>query len=203
MDSAPAPTDVDLLLQVGDGNLDAFFQIYDRYAGRVMGLCHHILGEAMAAEDATQETFLRVWTRARQFNPALGKPSTWILTIARRISIDRLRLDARRLSPDALDADDAWSEVPDPGSTGEEARWGSLRMAVADLPPEQRRVVRLAFFFGLSHSQIAAALGSPLGTVKTRLRLGMRRLRDIWASPGEGASERPRRSVHPSGRTRK
>ena len=201
MDSAPTPTDVELLLQVGDGDLEAFFQIYDRHAGRVLALCRRILGEAMAAEDATQETFLRMWTRARQFNPALGKPTTWILTIARRISIDRLRWEARRLSPDDLDADDSWSEVSDPDSTGEEARWRTLRLAVADLPPEQRRVVRLAFFFGLSHSQIAGALGTPLGTVKTRLRLGMRRLRDIWASAGEGASEQPRRSVHPSGRT--
>lgn len=197
MDFDPASADANLLLQVAAGNIEAYFQVYDRHAGRVMALCRHILGEAMAAEDATQETFLRVWTRAKQFNPQLGRPSTWILTIARRICLDRLRLEARRLAPDTLDADDTWSEVPDPDTTGEDARWQSLRLAVADLPPEQRRVVRLAFFFGLSHSQIAAALGSPLGTVKTRMRLGMQRLRDIWL-----ASDRPGGSVHQSGRTR-
>lgn len=203
MDSARLASDVDLLLKIGRGDLNAFFEIYDRHAGRVLALCRHVLGEAMAAEDATQETFLRVWTRARLFNPARGKPTTWILTIARRISIDRIRLEARRPAPDDLDPDENWSEIPDPGSTAEDARWQSLRLAVADLPPEQRRVIRLAFFFGLSHSQIATATGAPLGTVKTRLRLGMKRLREIWGVAPEGASEHPRRSVPQPGRTRK
>jgi RNA polymerase sigma-70 factor (ECF subfamily) len=203
MDSSRPASDVDLLLKVGRGDLGAFFEIYDRHAGRVLALCRQVLGEAMAAEDATQETFLRVWTRAHLFNPALGKPTTWILTIARRISIDRIRLEARRPAPDDLDADETWSEVADPRSTAEDARWQSLRLAVADLPPEQRRVIRLAFFFGLSHSQIASATGSPLGTVKTRLRLGMKRLREIWRVPEVGASEHPRRGVLQPGRTRK
>lgn len=203
MDSPSPASDTDLLLLVGRGDLNAFFEIYDRHAGRVLALCRQILGEAMAAEDATQETFLRLWTRGRLFNPALGKPITWILTIARRICIDRIRLEARRPAPDDLDSDESWFEVADPGSIDEEARWLSLRLAVADLPPEQRRVIRLAFYFGLSHTQIAAATASPLGTVKTRLRLGMKRLREIWGQGEPAASEPPRRSVVQSGRTRK
>jgi RNA polymerase sigma-70 factor (ECF subfamily) len=203
VDSEKTATDDQLLLRVGEGDLEAFFDLYDRHAGRVLALCRHVLGEAMAAEDATQETFLRIWTRARLFNPSRGKPTTWMLTIARRIAIDRLRLEARRLAPDDLDADETWHEVPDPGSTEEDARWQSLRLAVADLPPEQRRVVRLAFFFGLSHSQIAAALGTPLGTVKTRMRLGMRKLRDMWGAGGREASDHRRPGVPKPGMTRK
>ena len=157
----------------------------------------------MAAEDAAQEAFLKVWTRAAQYDPARGKVTTWLLTIARRISIDRLRSEARRPMPDALDAEETWGEVPDPGSLGEDARWRSLGLALLDLPPEQRRAIRLAFYFGLSHSQIAEMLGSPLGTVKTRLRLGIQKLREAWLVSAKVASDTPSHGVDTSGRKRK
>ncbi|HET7010068.1 MAG TPA: sigma-70 family RNA polymerase sigma factor [Anaerolineales bacterium] len=202
MDALTRLPDADLLLRVARGDREAFFQVYDRHASRVLALCRHILGDSMAAEDATQEAFLRVWTRAAQYDPARGKVTTWLLTIARRVSIDRLRSEARRPAPDALDADEAWAEVADPGSVGEDARWHSLRLAMEDLPPEQRRVISLAFYFGLSHSQIAGMLSTPLGTVKTRLRLGMRKLRQAWSESLGSASEPRRRGVRLPGRKR-
>jgi RNA polymerase sigma-70 factor (ECF subfamily) len=203
MDSSSRSPDADLVLRVARGDREAFFQVYDRHASRVLALCRHILGESMAAEDATQEAFLRLWTRAGQYDPARGKVTTWLLTIARRISIDRLRSEARRPTPDAIDADSTWAELADPASMGEDARWQSLRLVLLDLPAEQRRVIRLAFYFGLSHSQIAEMLGMPLGTVKTRLRLGMRKLRQAWHGEPAAASDPDHRGVNQPGRNRK
>jgi RNA polymerase sigma-70 factor (ECF subfamily) len=202
MEPASRLPDADLVSRVARGDTEAFLLVYDRHAGRVLALCRHILGETMAAEDATQEAFVRLWTRAGQFDPARGKVTTWLLTIARRVSIDRLRSEARRPMPDALDADEAWSEVADPDSLGDDARWQSLRLALMELPAEQRSAIRLAFYFGLSHSQISEMLKTPLGTVKTRLRLGMKRLRRIWVESGPASEAQPR-VVNQRGRTKK
>jgi RNA polymerase sigma factor (sigma-70 family) len=105
--------------------------------------------------------------------------------------------------PDALDEDETWSEVADPASLGEDARWQSLGLALMDLPAEQRRVLRLAFYFGLSHSQIADMLKTPLGTVKTRLRLGMRKLRQAWSTSSGSASEGQTHGVDQRGRNKR
>jgi RNA polymerase sigma-70 factor (ECF subfamily) len=169
--------DAKLMHMVAEGDRDAFVQLYDRYAARVHGLTLYILRDPMLAEEATQETFLKVWTRADTFRPERGRFPTWLLTIARRLALDRLRLEARRPPADSTDPEEAWQDLPDPVSETEEARWRSMKLLVADLPAEQRRVIEYAFYFGLSHSQIAAELSLPLGTVKTRLRLAMEKLR--------------------------
>ena len=202
MESFPRPADADLLSRVAKGDREAFLLVYDQHAARVLALCRYILGETMAAEDAAQEAFLKLWTKASSYDPARGKVSTWLLTIARRVSIDRLRSDARRPVPDALDAEETWAEVADPASLGDDARWQSLRMALMDLPAEQRRVVHLSFYFGLSHSQIAEMLRAPLGTVKTRLRLGMKKLRQAWSTSAGSASEGRTRGVDQRGRNK-
>jgi RNA polymerase sigma-70 factor (ECF subfamily) len=140
-----------------------------------------MLGETMAAEEVTQDTFLKLWTRAGNFSSKKGTLLAWLLTIARRTALDRIRLEDRR--PDfgsQVDPEDAWRILPDVDSTTPEARWRSLFFAVQDLPAEQRQVIELAYYHGLSHSQIADSLSMPLGTVKTRLRLGMEKLRAMW-----------------------
>jgi RNA polymerase sigma-70 factor (ECF subfamily) len=125
----------------------------------------------------TQDTFLRLWTRASTFNPNKGSILTWLLTITRRIAIDRIRLESRRPSEAGSLDELGWDWLPDPKSTSEEARWGTVGFALAELPTPQRQAIELAFYQGLSQSQIAEHLNVPLGTVKTRVRLGMQKLR--------------------------
>jgi RNA polymerase sigma-70 factor, ECF subfamily len=177
--------ELELVRRVAAGEQDAFLALYDRYAARVHALALHVLGDAMLAEEATQDTFLKFWARARLFQPERGSFIVWLLTIARRTALDRLRLEGRRpLLSDARDPDTVWQVIPDGKGDAAEARWQSLRFAVLGLPPEQRQVIELAYFQGMSHSEIAAELGWPLGTVKTRLRAAMQGLRHAWLDHG-------------------
>jgi len=173
--------DARLAQRVARGDRQAFLVLYDRYASRVHGLALRMLGESMAAEEVTQDTFLKLWTRAGSFSPRKGSLLAWLMTIARRTALDRIRLENRRPefgSP--VDPEDAWLTLPDPQSDGAEARWRSLHFALLELPAEQRQVIELAYYHGMSQSQIAEYLGIPLGTIKTRLRLGMEKLRQAW-----------------------
>lgn len=170
-----------LITQVAQGNENAFLTIYDRYASRVHGLTLHMLGDPMLAEEATQDTFLKVWSRARDYLAERGPFLPWLLTIARRVALDRLRLEARRpLLSDSNNPEESWHAIPDLDSLSEEARWRSLYFAVQSLPPDQRKAVELAYYQGLSQSEIAGVLGWPLGTVKTRLRAALEKLREVW-----------------------
>ncbi len=170
-----------LIARVTEGDEQALLELYDRYASRVYALALRILREPMMAEEAVQDTFLKVWNHAREYQPQRGALQIWLLTIARRIALDRLRLEARRpLLSDATDPEELWRSIPDTGSTEDEAYWRSLHLTVQTLPPDYRLVIELAYYQGLSQSQIAAVLGWPLGTVKTRLREAMRRLRRAW-----------------------
>jgi RNA polymerase sigma-70 factor (ECF subfamily) len=176
----------DLIRRVVKSDQGAFFALYDRYASRVHALTLHILKDTMMAEEATQDTFLKVWSRARQYNPARGEFITWLLTIARRTALDRLRLEARRpVLSTVQDPDETWKSVPNGNSLSEEARWRSLYFAVSALPEEQRQVIELAYYKGLSQSEIAEVLAWPLGTVKTRVRAAMQSLREIWLQNGQ------------------
>ncbi len=177
-------TDQQLISRLAARDQRALLKMYDRYAGKVLGLATRMLGEAMAAEEVTQDVFLKLWTHADRYLPARGAVSTWLLTIARRTALDRLRAEQRRppLS-DEIDPEETWSLLPDQSSQGDEARWHSLRLAVAALPATQRQPIELAFYRGLSHSEVAETLGWPIGTVKTRIRLGMAQLRRQWMAP--------------------
>ena len=173
--------DADIIQRVAQADHNAFLVLYDRYASRVYGLALRMMGNAMAAEDVAQEAFLKVWNRAGSFKPDRGSLAAWLLTITRRTALDRIRADARRTSPgDPFDPEAVLLDLPDPQTNSSEARWRSLRLMLTDLPSEQAQVIDLAFFGGLSHSQIAERLQLPLGTVKTRLRLGMEKLRQAW-----------------------
>lgn len=155
--------------------------LYDRYVSRVYGLMLRILNDPMLAEEATQDTFLKLWSRARLYLNERGSLLLWLLTIARRTALDRLRLEARRpLLSNSSDPDDAWDLIPDINSLPEESRWRSLHFAVQSLQVEHRQVIELAYYQGMSQSEIAEVLGWPLGTVKTRLRAAMEHLREVW-----------------------
>ncbi len=175
--------DDSLVERVCNGEQQALLHLYDRYAGRVYALALRILGDPMSAEEVTQDVFLKLWSRARSYLAERGPLAPWLLTIARNAALDRLRLEHRRPAiADDAEPDETWKDIVDEGSASEEARWRSLYFAVRALPREQRQVIELAYYQGLSHSQIAEQLGWPVGTVKTRLRLGMERLRQHWFS---------------------
>ena len=173
--------DNELIQLVVQRDRDAFIALYDRYSTKVFGLTLRMLDEQMAAEEVTQDTFLKLWTRADTFSSKKGSLLAWLLTIARRTALDRIRLDNRRPEfSNPTDPEDVWRLSPDPDSKTDEARWRGLYFSLLELPDEQRQVIELAYYYSMSQSQIAEFLVIPLGTIKTRLRLGMEKLRELW-----------------------
>lgn len=174
-------SDNELVARVVQGDERSFLALYDRHVSRVHALTLRILGNSMLAEEATQDAFLKLWSRSSQFLAERGPFLPWLLTVARRVALDRLRLESRRpMLTDSNDPEDAWQILPDLETTGEESRWRSMYFAVQSLPSDQRHVIELAYYQGLSQSEIAEVLNLPLGTVKTRLRAAMERLRQDW-----------------------
>lgn len=175
------PDDIELVARVANGEESAFLMLYDRHVGRVHALTLRILNNPMLAEEATQDTFLKLWSRARLYLNERGPLLLWLLTIARRTALDRLRLEKRRpMLSDSNDPEEAWDLIPDLDTLPEESRWRSLALTVQSLQPEHRQVIELAYYQGMSQSEIAEVLGWPLGTVKTRLRAAMEYLRGKW-----------------------
>jgi RNA polymerase sigma-70 factor (ECF subfamily) len=151
--------------------------LYDACSGRAMAVAFHLLRDRAEAEDVVQESFLEVWRRAAGWDPARGSREAWLLLIARSRALDRLRArsSARRAAERA--AADPVAPQPPPVEVAEaHQRRTRVRDALDELPPPQREAVELAYFGGLSQTEIAARLGEPLGTVKTRLRLAMEKL---------------------------
>jgi RNA polymerase sigma-70 factor (ECF subfamily) len=174
-------SDKELADRTALGDQSAFLALYDRYSSRVYALSVRIMGDPMLAEEVTQDTFLKLWNRARQYLAERGLLLPWLLTITRYTALDRLRLEGRRPTlSSAEDPELLWQKLPDPASQPDEARWRSLYLIVQALPADQRTVVDLAYYQGLSQSEIAETLGWPLGTVKTRLRAAMEALRNTW-----------------------
>jgi RNA polymerase sigma-70 factor (ECF subfamily) len=178
----PEPSDEALVTRVATGDLTAFSALYDRYERPVYAMAAHLLGSA-EAEEVVQETFLRLWRSAAQFDETRGRFAPWLLAIGRHEVLARLRRRTReqRLAL-AEDIDRLLATAPDQAIDVEEQVWrrerGDLILrALNELPPEQRRVLVLAYFGELSQTTIAASLGWPLGTVKKRARLGLRKLR--------------------------
>ena len=172
-----------LIRGVAGGDERAFASLYDRYGPILFGLLLRILHSRPEAEDVLQEVFLQVWQQAHSFDAARGRAITWLVTLARSRAIDRLRaLDsreraARRSAEDAPPQANGEEGADDAALRSECA--GVVRDALAELPEEQRQVLLLAYLEGMSQSEIAAAKGQPLGTVKTRTRAGLRRLSEL------------------------
>lgn len=172
---------LELIRQIAEGDQAALGRFYDVTNRQVYGLILRILGDTGAAEEVTLEVFMQVWRQAADYDLRRGTPSAWILMMARSRAIDRFRAgDQERRRAEPLDTMTA--SVTDESSPEELAseteRRQMVRAALDTLPVEQRQVVELAYFSGLSHSEIAEKLNQPLGTVKTRIRLAMNRLRE-------------------------
>lgn len=178
----PDKTDEDarLLEQVADGDADALGTLYDRYGRVVFGVAYRMLSLPEAAEEVTQDAFHAVWRQARTYRRERGSPRTWLLAIARNAAIDWRRTKGKRLErEDVIDEAIglvAMDRVDDRVIADLAAE--RVRLAVNALPAEQRDVLALSFWGGFSQSEIAARLRLPLGTVKSRVRLGMEKLRD-------------------------
>jgi RNA polymerase sigma-70 factor, ECF subfamily len=174
--------DTALLRLMARANSEALSELYDRYARLVYGLALQSSGEAAAAEEITQDTFLRAWENAASYQPEKGKVSTWLVSIARYRAIDLLRKKQARRENKHLSLEEMPTfALPDDENVEDEvdlrSRQRLVRLALAQLPEDQREALGLAYFRGMTHAQIAAALKQPLGTVKTRIRLGMQKLR--------------------------
>lgn len=171
--------------------------LYDRYVRLVFSMVLKILHDEERAEDIVQEIFVRVWRSAGSFRPGRGDFVNWLLGIAHNRAIDELRRQgSQRRSAVFVDDDDALGRVADPEAGPAELAWivqkrRAVRQALGELPVEQRQAIELAYFGGLSQREIAEHTGAPLGTVKTRVRLGLKKLRDSLEAIGAGGSARP------------
>ena len=179
----PDPSDEILAVHVARGDVAAFATLYDRYAHRVYAWAAHVVGST-EAEDVVQEVFARLWNKAAQFDANRGRFAWWFSAVVRHHLLGQLRrrtLQQRILAADEIDR--VLADVADRGAGPEDLAWShqradEIRQALATLPEEQRRVLVLAYFAGLSQSQIAAHTGTPLGTVKKRTRLALQKLRE-------------------------
>ncbi|NOK12328.1 sigma-70 family RNA polymerase sigma factor [Corallococcus exercitus] len=172
--------DRDLLKQVALGSAAAMRGVYARCSARAFAIAVRLLPTRADAEEVLQETFLDVWRRAREFDPARGGLETWVTTIARTRAIDRLRslgTASRMVEGVSQQPPPVSATPPSPDDSASAAQdQARVRAAMEQLPPEQREVVLLAYFDGLSQSEIAQRTGQPLGTVKTRARLALEKL---------------------------
>ena len=183
-DRADESSDAELMRELAKGQEWALEALYDRYASAIMGLALRILGEREPADEVVQETFWRAWSRSASYSAERGAPLSWLFGIAHHLAIDLTR---RRASnrPDS----GAAKPNPEDRQQVEESVVAALRRkqvlsALADLEPEQRQVLELAYFGGLTHREIAEVTRSPLGTVHTRARLGLQKLRSALLAHG-------------------
>jgi RNA polymerase sigma-70 factor (ECF subfamily) len=173
---ASMPTDGELIQRAAGGDRSAFDLLYERYARPVFGLALRRLGDRGRAEDAVQETFASIWRSAASYRPDRGPGAPWLYAVARNAIVDR----ARSRADVPADIPDEPADEPGPGDRAEQS-WVSWRVhrALEELPEREREVISLAYWSGLSQSEVAAFLDIPLGTVKTRTRAALARLADV------------------------
>ena len=173
------PADALLLQAMQSGDQSAVAVLYDRYGGAAYGLAYRICGDAPSAEDVVQDAFVALWKQAHRFDPKRGQVRSWLLTIVHHRAIDAVRRRsgrAERALPDGPDAPASAHGRPEEVAEATIAA-EAVRRAVSGLPEDQRRAVEMAYFEGLTYAEIAERVGAPLGTVKSRLRLGIEKLR--------------------------
>lgn len=176
----PDAVDAQLLRAIAAGDESSVAELYDRYAAILLGLLMRILHSRPEAEEVLQEVFLQVWQQAKNFDPARGRPFTWLVTLTRSRALDRLRhLESRdRVRREAASEPVArGSESLDDAMRVEQSEF--VQQALERIPEHQRRALVLAYFEDLTQSQIAARLGEPLGTIKTRIRAGLMKLHEL------------------------
>jgi len=169
----PAPSELLLLARIAEGDLEAFQTFYDRYAGRVLAYVRQLSRNREGAEDVVQEVFVAVWRRAASFRPDRGDPAGWLYTITRNKLVDLWRRQGETAA--ALD------EMSEPAVPVQER--GDLRLtmhqALARVAPEQRRAIEMAYFGGFTYEETAQRLDLPVGTLKSRIRSGLKSLRAV------------------------
>jgi RNA polymerase sigma-70 factor (ECF subfamily) len=179
-----APSDFELMEGIQAEKPEALSQLYDRYNGILKALILRVIHNEAEAEDLLQEIFMEIWSQAKNFSAQKGKPLGWMVTLARRRAIDGLRKKQayaraeERLQQETEQQPDAWVH----NTTEEEIEFGDrralIRRVIATLPVAQQQAIELAFFRGMSQREIAANTNTPLGTVKTRLELGLKKIYD-------------------------
>jgi RNA polymerase sigma-70 factor (ECF subfamily) len=205
MNRPDAEPDGFLASRIAAGDEAAFMEAYDRHADALFGVVTRLLGDRDTASEIVQETYLALWQRAALFDPGAGTMRGWLMRIARNRTIDRLRADARRprLARSIVgvgEESERLERTPTAGGPADdpeasfEARWtrAVVRTALTIVPPDERQVLVLAYDDGLSQSEIAERLAIPIGTVKSRTRRALARLREMLATVPDLASERQR-----------
>jgi RNA polymerase sigma factor (sigma-70 family) len=183
-------SDEALVLLAARSQQGALAELYDRYGRPAYGLALRVLRDEALAEDAVQEAFLAIWRTASRFVPERGKASTWILTLVHRRAVDLVRREERRRA-------DTLEHAPEPSGGGvDEEAWLRLQRervqdALRQLPDQQREAIELAYYGGFTQSELAERLGQPLGTIKSRMFMGLARLRELLGEPGLETSWMP------------
>jgi len=182
MSREPAPDAVELVGEVARGDREAFGRFYDRYASLVFSFALRLLRARSEAEDLLQEVFFQAWRQAASYDPGRGTPEAWMIMRARARAIDRIRAVRRRGETFVAPVDEKLAVAPDMagGNAADRAAdRDTVQGALSQLPLAQREVIELAYYAGLTQTEIAERLQQPLGTVKTRIRLGLERLREV------------------------
>ena len=176
--------DEDLISLVGQNDAEAFATLYDRHSRPAYSLAYRMMGENQAAEDLLQEAFLKVWRSATSYRIERASVRTWLLSIVHNQGIDQLRsLASRRRTQEKIEASAPKSQPSDAfAESWRNSQREQVREALSTLPQEQLKILELAYFSGYTHVEIAELLDLPLGTVKGRMRLGLKKLRDYFGS---------------------
>ncbi len=173
--------DIDLMQRIARHDQGALAEMYHRYAGLVYGVAMRVLQNNVLAEEVMQDTFVKIWREPQKWNPTGGRLINWLVTVTRYTAIDRLRKERRQppLAAPALE------DIPHAAATTgslDDHPWHDAQMLqtfMAQLPPLQLQVIQMAFWQGMTHTEISEKLNFPLGTVKSRLQLGLQKLRDM------------------------
>jgi RNA polymerase sigma-70 factor, ECF subfamily len=177
--------DEDLISLVGQGDAEAFTTLYERHSHAAFSLAYRMMGERQASEDLAQDAFLKLWRSATSYRPERGSVRTWILSIVHNRGIDQIRSQAsRRRRQEEIEASAPRSQPSEAfAETWRNSQREQVREALGTLPPEQLKILELAYFSGYTHLQISELVDVPLGTIKGRMRLGLKKMRDYFDHP--------------------
>lgn len=182
--------DVDLLAGIARRDSDALLSLYRKYNGRVFSVIYRILDNRAAAEEVLQDTFYRLWDRSQLYQPEKGQLIWWLLTVARNLALDHKRKESRRMDSNVFSKGELWDgaeldRLPGAASEDDPDLRRTIQRVMEELPDEQKRAIELAYFEGLTHQELSEKLGQSLGTVKTRIRLGLSKLRKAMRDYGK------------------